>query len=440
MIEKDYSLSTESKACLVSMICPKLKEHSTENETTRSLEELRELMRTLGIEVGSDFVQNKKGVDPATMLGSGKLEEIATQAKEEGANILVFDFELTASQIRNIKKITDFSVVDRCHVILEIFAKHAQTREAKIQIEIARLQYVLPRLSGFWTHLSRQKGGVGVRGGEGEQQIELDRRIIRERIEFYKKELKEVIKSRDQQKKRRQNQAITAALVGYTNAGKSSLMNRLCQVDVLEEDKLFATLDSTFRTLTPDTRPPMILIDTVGFLSNLPNTLIDGFRTTLESAMEAELLIIVCDVSDPHYEKHLQVTFDVLNELGLQNKEKLIVFNKKDLLEDELKKKLAVRKNPDSFLVSTFDKQDMKELREHIINYFLAKQAHYDLFVPYDAGNVHSSVEGKTNILSRNNLEKGIFYRVRVPEFIFQNLGIQKYVLAPDDPMLKELL
>jgi GTP-binding protein HflX len=439
LIEKDYSLSTEAKACLVSMISPKLKEHSTEDETKISIDELRELMRTLHIEVGSEFVQNKKSVDPATMLGSGKLQEIAEEAKEEGANILVFDFELTASQIRNIKKITDLSVVDRCHVILEIFAKHAQTREAKIQIEIARLQYVLPRLSGFWTHLSRQKGGVGVRGGEGEQQIELDRRIIRERIEFYKRELKEVVKSQEQQKKRRQNQAITAALVGYTNAGKSSLMNRLCKVDVLEEDKLFATLDSTFRTLTPDTRPPMILIDTVGFLSNLPNTLIDGFRTTLESAMEAELLIIVCDISDPHYEKHLQVTFDVLNELKLEKKEKLIVFNKKDLLENDLKKKLAIRTNPDSFLVSTFDKEDMKRLREHIINYFLAKQAHYDLFVPYEAGSVHSSIEGKTNIISRNNLEKGIFYRVRVPEFIFQNLGIQKYILSPDDPLLKEL-
>jgi len=439
LIEKDYSLSTEAKACLVSMISPKLKEHSTEDETKRSIDELRELMRTLHIEVGSEFVQNKKSVDPATMLGSGKLQEIAEEAKEEGANILVFDFELTASQIRNIKKITDLSVVDRCHVILEIFAKHAQTREAKIQIEIARLQYVLPRLSGFWTHLSRQKGGVGVRGGEGEQQIELDRRIIRERIEFYKRELKEVVKSQEQQKKRRQNQAITAALVGYTNAGKSSLMNRLCKVDVLEEDKLFATLDSTFRTLTPDTRPPMILIDTVGFLSNLPNTLIDGFRTTLESAMEAELLIIVCDISDPHYEKHLQVTFDILNELKLEKKEKLIVFNKKDLLENDLKKKLAIRTNPDSFLVSTFDKEDMKRLREHIINYFLAKQAHYDLFVPYEAGSVHSSIEGKTNIISRNNLEKGIFYRVRVPEFIFQNLGIQKYILSPDDPLLKEL-
>lgn len=438
LLDSEYTLTPDGKACLVSIICPKFAEHSDEHETHRSLEELRELMRTLGVEAGSEFIQNKKTIDPATILGSGKLEEIAEAAKEEGANMLVFDFELTASQIRNIKKITDLSVIDRCHVILEIFAKHAQTREAKIQIEIARLQYVLPRLSGFWSHLSRQRGGVGVRGGEGEQQIELDRRIIRERIEFFKRELVEVIKSRDQQKKKRQNQAVTAALVGYTNAGKSSLMNRLCKVNVLEEDKLFATLDSTYRMLNPDTKPPMILIDTVGFLSNLPNTLIDGFRTTLESALEAELLIIVCDISDPYFEKHLEVTFKVLDELKLEGKERLLVFNKKDLLDDELKKKILLRKYPNSFLVSSFDPEDMKNLREYVINYFLSKQDFYDLFVPYSDGQVHSALEGRTNIISRKNHEKGIFYRVRVPGFIFGSLNVKKYILAPDDPIYIE--
>lgn len=440
MLDSEYTLTPDGKACLVSIVCPKFAEHSTEEETTRSLEELRELMRTLGMQAGSEFIQNKKTIDPATILGSGKLEEIAEAAREEEATILAFDFELTASQIRNIKKITGLNIVDRCHVILEIFAKHAQTREAKIQIEIARLQYVLPRLAGFWSHLSRQKGGVGVRGGEGEQQIELDRRIIRERIEFFKRELIEVIKSRDQQKKKRQNQAVTAALVGYTNAGKSSIMNRLCKVNVLEEDRLFATLDSTYRMLNPDTKPPMILIDTVGFLSNLPNTLIDGFRTTLESAMEAELLIIVCDISDPHFEKHLEVTYKVLSELKLENKEKILVFNKKDLLKDDLRKKILLRKHPNSFLVSSYDPEDMNSLREHVINYFLSKQEFYDLFVPYMDGHVHSSLESKTNIMSRQNHETGIFYRVRVPGFIFGSLNIKKYVLAPDDPLREEYL
>ncbi len=439
MIDNEYNLATDKKASLVSMICPKFNEHSTEEETLRSLRELRELLRTLGVEAGEQYLQNRKTIEAATILGSGRLLEIADAARLEGSSVLVFDFELTASQARNIKKLTGLAVVDRCHVILEIFAKHAQTREAKIQIEISRLQYVLPRLSGFWTHLSRQRGGVGVRGGEGEQQIELDRRIIRERIEFFKRELVEVIKSRDQQKKKRQNKAVTAALVGYTNAGKSSVMNRMCQVNVLEEDKLFATLDSTYRMLNPDTKPPMILIDTVGFISNLPNTLIDGFRTTLESAMEADLLVIVCDVSDPAFEKHLQVTSEVLKELNIEGKDQIIVFNKKDLLHDEMKKKIILRSHPNSFLISANDPKDINELRETIINYFLNKQHHYDLFVPYDEGSAHSQLESKTNILSRQNHEKGIFYRVRSPDFIFNALGIQRFILAPNDPLWQEM-
>lgn len=433
MLDNEFHISLDAKAALVSIICPKFDEHKTEVETGRSLTELRELLRTLEIESGYQYIQTRNSLDPATILGSGKLAEIAEEAKKEGATLLVFDFELTASQIRNIRKITGLSVVDRVHVILEIFARHARTRDAKIQIEISRLQYVLPRLSGFWTHLGRQRGGVGVKGGEGEKQIELDRRIIRQRIEFYKKELKLLAKSREQQKKKRQNQAVTAALVGYTNAGKSSVMNRLCQVSIKEENKLFATLDSTFRTLNPDTHPPMILIDTVGFISNLPNTLIDGFKTTLESALEADLLVIVCDISDPNYKKHLRVTDEVLEELGVGDKEKFIVFNKKDLLNDPIKAKIIKRVHPDSFVVSSFSQQDMNELRTHIIDYFLAKQDQFDLFIPYDEGAAHSSVASKTNILVTRNHEKGIFYQVRVPDFIFHQLGLHNFILKPEE-------
>lgn len=440
MLDTEFHISKEYKASLVSIVAPTFKFHQNEKETIRSLDELRELLRTLGMESGNQYVQNRKAIDPATILGSGKIQEIADSAKEEGSSLLVFDFELTASQIRNIKKLTGLSVIDRAHVILEIFAEHARTKEAKIQIEISRLNYILPRLAGFWTHLGRQKGGIGVKGGEGEMQIELDRRIIRGRIEFYKKELKEVVKSRIEQKKKRQNKAVKAALVGYTNAGKSSLMNRLCRVDILEEDKLFATLDSTYRTLNPDTKPNMILIDTVGFISNLPNTLVEGFKTTLESALEADLLIIVCDISDPNYEKHMEVTETVLSELNLEGKERIFVFNKKDLFEDEFKKKIILRKYPNSFLVSTFEKEDMNNLRQYIIQFFLDKQDHYDLFVPYTEGSAHSIITGKTNILSTVNHETGIFYRIRIPNFLFEGLGIKKFILAPEDPLRKELL
>lgn len=439
MQDNEFHINLESQATLVSLVTPHLEEHRTLQETQRSLTELRELLRTLGIKAMSEIIQNKKQIDAATFLGSGKLEEVAKQAKDEGSDLLVFDFELSASQVRNIRKITGMSVIDRVHVILEIFARHARTREAKIQIEISRMQYLLPRLMGFWSHLNRQRGGVGVLGGEGEKQIELDRRIIRERIEFHKKELEGIRRSREQQKKKRQNKAVTAALVGYTNSGKSSLMNRMCRVNILEENKLFATLDSTFRTLNPDTHPPMLLIDTVGFISNLPNTLIDGFKTTLESALEADLLIIIADISDPHFEKHLEVTQKVLAELGVHDKEQVIVFNKRDLLNNPIKEKIIKRSHPGSFVVSSFNPEDVKALRDHVINWFLEKQNKYDLFVPYENGEAHSLVAGKTNIIATHNHEKGIFYRVRVPSFIFDALRLNAYILAPDSHIYDQI-
>ncbi len=435
MLDNEFNIDISYSATLVSIVCPTFKEHSNEKESQRSLRELGELLRTLGIQANSSHLQNKKQLDPATILGHGKILEIAEIAKNEGSKLLVFDFELSAGQIRNIRELTGLSVVDRVHVILEIFAKHARTREAKVQIEIARLQYVLPRLAGFWSHLNRQRGGVGVLGGEGEKQIELDRRIIREKIEFYKDELKSLEIQRNERKKRRGRQSVTAALVGYTNAGKSSVMNRLCKVDVLEENKLFATLDSTFRTLNPDTKPPMILIDTVGFISNLPNTLIDGFKTTLESAMEADLLIIVCDISDPHFEKHLEVTQSVLKELQVDDKEQMIVFNKKDLLDDDFRKKITLRKFPHSYLISANDEEDIKNLRKEIVEFFLRKQTAYDLFIPYDDGEGHSKVRSKTNIITTHPLEKGIYYKIRIPDFMFQSIGLHKYILAPESAL-----
>ena len=431
MNQEDFKLPLGQKATLVSIVCDKFESHSTVFETNNSLRELRELLRTLGIVAGEEYVQNKKQVDPSTMLGEGKLQEIADLAREQDSNLLVFDFELTASQVRNIKKITQLEVVDRNTVILEIFAHHARTKEAKIQIEISRLKYLLPRLTAMWGHFSKQRSSGAAIGGEGEQQLELDRRMVRERIEFYKKQLEEVQRSREQQRKKRQNQAVTAALVGYTNAGNSSLMNRLCRVNVLEENKLFATLDSTFRTLNPDSKPPMIMIDTVGFISNLPNTLIQGFKTTLESALEADLLLIVCDISDPNYQKHLRVTQEVLKELKIEDKNQIVVFNKKDLLNDPVRARIIMRNHPNSFLVSSYDEEDMKNLRNHVIDYFLSKQDHYDLFISYEFGEAHSRIRGNANILNTVSHEQGIFYRIRIPDFIFQQLGLSQFILAP---------
>ena len=433
MRDNEFYIARDAKASLVSIISPKFKEHKNEIETQRSLLELRELLKTLGPEVGYEYIQKRKQPEPATILGAGKLKEIAFKAKEEGSDLLVFDFELTAGQIRNIKKLTGLSVVDRVHVILEIFAQHAKTREAKIQIEIARLQYLLPRLSGMWGHLGRQKGGVGVRGGEGEQQIELDRRMIRNRIEHYKKELEQTAKSREQQGKKRQSQTLTVALVGYTNSGKSSLMNRMCLPKVLEENKLFSTLDSTFRTLSPDTQPPIVLVDTVGFISNLPNTLIDGFKTTLESALEANLLVIVVDISAPNYKQHIKVTNKVLEELGVGGRERFIVFNKKDLLNNPIQAKITKRIHPNSVVVSSFAQEDMKMLREKIIQFCLRKQKRHDIFVPYEEGSTHAAIAGKCNIVKQTNHETGIYYRIHTPDFIFNQMKLKQFVLSPNE-------
>lgn len=432
----EYKVELNKKASLVSIVCEKFEGYETSQKTNASIIELRELLRTLGVEAASDYVQNKNSLEAATMLGTGKLEEISYAAKAEGSQLLVFDFELTASQIRNIKNITGLEVIDRSMVILEIFAHHARTSEARLQVEISRLQYMLPRLQSLWTHFSKQKGGIGLKG-EGEQQLELDRRIIREKIEFMKKQLVDVAKSREQQRKKRQNKAVTAALIGYTNAGKSSLMNKLCKVNVLAEDKLFATLDSTFRTLNPDSKPPMILIDTVGFIQNLPNTLVAGFKTTLESALEAELLIIVCDLSDPNYKKHLEVTQQVLGDLNIEDKDQMVVFTKKDKIVDAFLPKIAMRNLKASFLVSTLDDQDMLDLREFIVNYFLEKQAHFDIFIPYQAGEAQSKVIANANILNTEHHQSGTFYRIRIPDFIFNQLGLKEFILAPDADLSK---
>ena len=434
MIE-NFNIPKKSKAFLFSIVCERLKGHHNESETQKSLNELRELLRTLDVQSLDHSYQTKKKLDAGTILGKGKLLEIADKAHELKADFLVCDFELTAGQVKNIKKITGLEVIDRCSIILEIFAQHARTREAKIQIEISRLQYLLPRLTTLWGHFSKKKGGIGHMGGEGEQQLELDRRIVRNRIEFFKKQLKNIVTSREQQNKKRKNNVITAALVGHTNVGKSSLMNKLCQVNILVQDQLFATLDSTCRTLTPDSRPPVVLIDTVGLISNLPATLITGFKTTLESALEADLLIIVSDVSDQYCSDQLEVTHKFLEELGIDHKNRIYVFNKKDKLcpSQIFQSKILMRSYHNSFLVSSHDTQDMSKLREFIMDKLLEDQEYYDLFIPYEKGDLHSQIMSKSNIVEQSYHKDGIFYRVKIPDFMFGQLGIEKYILGPHE-------
>lgn len=428
----DFTISKEDKVVLVSIVCESFEFHRTEVESLRSLEELKELLRTLQVKYHENtFLQKKTKLDPATIVGSGKLKEICEEAKKYNCNYLVFDFQLSASQSRNIEEITKMKVVDRCNVIFQIFADHAQTREAKIQIEISRLQYLLPRLTSLWTHFTRLKGGIGLKG-EGEQQLELDRRIIKRKISTYKEQLEEIRISRKEQSKKRQQQAIVAALVGYTNVGKSSIMNRLCQVNVIEENKLFATLDATYRLLSPETKPPVLLVDTVGFISNLPAPLVEGFKTTFTSVEEADLLLIVSDISDPSWQNNLEITENTLLEMNQHHKPRFYIFNKKDLLQNEYLIKVQLHKFKPHFLISTQDSEDMLNLRQEILNYFLSRQNHYDLFVPYEDGQSHAQIKKLTNIITTAAHEKGLFYRVRTPDYIFQQMGLHHYQLSPD--------
>lgn len=286
-----------------------------EGDADESLEELCELTRTAGGIVAGTVRQKRRSIDPATCIGAGKLEEIKEYAKTLDADIVVFDLELSPTQTRNIESATEAVVIDRTTLILDIFAKHARTAEGKLQVEIAQLKYKLPRLTGKGVEMSRLGGGIGTRG-PGETKLETDRRYLRERINTLEKRLKELeARRQNMRERRRKDRVICAAIVGYTNAGKSTLLNKLTKADVLAENKLFATLDPTARALRlPDGRS-ITLIDTVGFIRRLPHKLIDAFKSTLEEVKFADLVINVCDAGSADVKTHKEVTESILKEL-----------------------------------------------------------------------------------------------------------------------------
>lgn len=299
-----------------------------------SIEELAELARTAGAEVVAKVVQPRPAPDAALFLGVGKLDEIKDFYQYEKIDLLIFDDELTPSQQRNIEKYTGFRVVDRTTLILDIFASRARSKEGKLQVELAQLQYMLPRLGGQGTALSRLGGGIGTRG-PGESKLESDRRHIRRRIDSIRAELRDVERRRNYQRARREKTGVqTVVIVGYTNAGKSTLMNRLTEAGVLAENMLFATLDPTSRSLKLPSGREVMLIDTVGLVRRLPHNLVEAFKSTLEEAAHADLILNVCDASDPHCSEHLRVTNDLLVELGAEGKPILNVMNKCDMVYD----------------------------------------------------------------------------------------------------------
>jgi len=313
----------QERAILVGVITPGEKEE----QTREYLDELAFLVETAGGKVEKNFTQKMLKPERATFVGTGKLEEIKAYVKSEEIDTVVFDDELSPSQLRNIDRELGVKVLDRSNLILDIFASRAQTAQAKTQVELAQLQYVLPRLTGMWTHLERQKGGIGMRG-PGETQIESDRRIILNKISLLKKRLRLIDKQNETQRKNR-GELIRVALVGYTNVGKSTIMNMLSKSEVFAENKLFATLDTTVRKVVIENLP-FLLSDTVGFIRKLPHHLVECFKSTLDEVREADILIHVVDVSHPNFEDQIHIVNETLKDIGAIDKDMILVFNKID--------------------------------------------------------------------------------------------------------------
>ncbi len=330
----------------------------------RSLEELALLADTAGARVLDRVVQRRGSVHPATFIGKGKVEELRARGQELSAQVAIFDHDLSPAQVRNLEKALGLKVVDRSELILDIFARRARTREARLQVELAQLEYSLPRLTGMWKHLERQAGGIGTRG-PGETQLETDRRLVGERIAKLKRDLAAVERERETQRRKRRRE-FRAALVGYTNAGKSTLFNALTRANVFVEDRLFATLDATTRQMVGPDRTLALLTDTVGFIRKLPHHLVASFHSTLVEATEADLLVQVVDASDPDFRRQMQAVEGVLEEILTEPRATLLVFNKADRLDDDVTARGLRVEFPDCHVVSARRGDGLAALREDI--------------------------------------------------------------------------
>jgi GTP-binding protein HflX len=378
------------KAVLVGLIHG----YQTEEKLREYLDELAFLSQTAGAEVIKIFTQKLPQPQRATFMGTGKLDEIAEYVKVKEADLVIFDDDLSPMQQNNIEKVLKCKVIDRSFLILDIFARRAQTAQAKAQVELAQLQYLLPRLRGLWTHLERQRGGIGMRG-PGEQEIETDRRVVKEKISRLKEKLQTIDRQSTTMRKQRSDM-MRVALVGYTNVGKSTLMNLLSKAEVFAENKLFATLDTTVRKIVWE-QTPFLLSDTVGFIRKLPHSLIESFKSTLDEVREADILLHIVDIAHLQFEDHIKVVNNTLHEIGAGEKPTIIIFNKTDLYRsthfdpyltqevkddiwNELTQTWLTRLNGQCLFVSAIQRENIEQLRSTILNMV---QEQYTLRYPY---------------------------------------------------------
>lgn len=329
------------------------------------MQEMRELCSTAGVEVVAVITQRRPSIAASTYMGAGKLYEIKQLMKTEGATTLIIDAALAPGQVRNIEKIIQGKVIDRSQLILDIFALHARTNESQIQVELAQLRTIYPRLTHAWSHFGQQTGGIGTRRGPGEKQLEEDRRLVQKKISELKKKLEKIEKGRGVERKGRDN-VFKAVLIGYTNVGKSSLLNALCGSDVLAEDKLFATLDTATRQAYLPSVGKIIISDTVGLIRKLPHHLVASFRSTLGIVSDADLILHVMDASNGWIDQQYKTVNEVLRDLNAEKIPRLLIFNKSDLLMDMFTRKRLSLTYPDSVFVSAFNKDDIKTLRDKI--------------------------------------------------------------------------
>ena len=392
-------------AFLVGVIMPDVQDVDYEE----SLQELAELASNLDYQVKDSLLVKIRKPQAKFLVGTGKAEEIMELAKQNKCGTILFDEPLLPSQQRNWEKVSEMNVIDRQEIILDIFADRAQTKEAVLQVELARLHYELPRMKRLWTHLDRQRGGGTVQRGEGEAQIEIDQRLIRKRISKVKAELDQVVKRRGVQRKLRRKVPVpTAAIVGYTNAGKSTLLNRMTGSEVLAADKLFATLDPTSRKLTLPSGRNFVATDTVGFVRRLPHRLIEAFKATLEEALVADVLIHVLDASNPAAPAHHQTTLDVLTELHADDKPRITVFNKCDQLDDhDQRQKLNVL-DPDAIFLSAHTGEGVDQLLQALDEHLRQTPILTQLLLPYDQYELVAQLHECGCVQKEENLDEGI--------------------------------
>jgi len=398
------------------------------NKTEKSLEELERLAVTAGLNVVDKIIQGRERSHPVHYMGAGKIRFLKNLADEQGAEIIIFDDELTPSQQKNIRKIIkDADIIDRSALILKIFTDHAKTREAKTQVSLAEAEYLLPRLTRQWTHLERQAGGIGMRGGPGETQIEIDRRLLRDRIKKLKSELVKISTQMETKRKSRERR-FNVSLVGYTNAGKSTIMNALSSANVDVEDQLFKTLDTTVRRVYLDKTHTIYLSDTVGFIQKLPHQLVASFRSTLKEAESADLLLKIIDISDDDFKHHISVIDDVLKDFDIPEKRFITVFNKTDTLKDPERIKYVKRNYPDAFCISAKRLIGVQSLAVEIMRRMDNSAETHIFYIPPNEGKIISDLHHFGNVLESKVDNDMLRMKVFMDRTIYQSLN-KKYGL-----------